>query len=31
SGVMYVCPGEKQVKVACCVEDNDGLGNENAD
>nr|GFB23733.1 hypothetical protein [Tanacetum cinerariifolium] len=29
--VMYVYPGEKYVKVACCVEDDDGSGNENAD
>nr|GEU44503.1 hypothetical protein [Tanacetum cinerariifolium] len=26
-----VCSGEKEVKVACCVENDDGSGNENAD
>nr|GFA89545.1 hypothetical protein [Tanacetum cinerariifolium] len=26
-----VCLGEKEVKVACCVENDDGSGNENAD
>nr|GFC67707.1 hypothetical protein [Tanacetum cinerariifolium] len=31
SDVMYVCPCEKEVKVACCVEDDNGSGNENAD
>nr|GFC06599.1 hypothetical protein [Tanacetum cinerariifolium] len=31
SDVMYVCPGEKVVKVACCVGDDDGSGNENVD
>nr|GEX41395.1 xylulose kinase-1 [Tanacetum cinerariifolium] len=31
SDVTYVCPGEKEVKVACCVENDVGSGNENAD